>query len=289
MDRRAFLGIGLAAGSGAWGLSQWITTAESLPNAPEKMPAVFVGHGSPMNAIENNEFSQGWRVFANQIPKPKAIVCISAHWLTRGTALTAMEKPETIHDFGGFPDELFRVKYPAPGYPELATEIQKTLKPNELTLDYEWGLDHGSWSVIKQMYPEADIPVIQMSIDYAQNPEFHYKLGKLLSFLREKGVLVLGSGNIIHNLNIIDFRKQGGYDWAEELNPKITEHLLHNNHQYFIQYKNIGKSATLAIPSPDHFYPLLYILGMQNAKDSVALFNNKLVMGSISMTSVVIS
>ena len=191
----------------------------------DRMPVLFIGHGSPMNAIEENEFVTGWRNIGKTLPRPTAILCVSAHWETRGTHVTSMEKPETIHDFGGFPGELFNVQYPAPGSPDLARDTKNIIKKAIIGLDDKWGLDHGCWSVIKHLYPEADVPVIQMSLDYYQSPQYHYDLAKELSPLRNKGVLIIGSGNIVHNLGLVDWGKIGkpgyGYDWAIEANEKI--------------------------------------------------------------------
>jgi len=262
--------------------------SDSLP-AGDLMPVMFLGHGSPMNAIEENEFVKGFRNMAAQIPKPKAILCISAHWFTQGTFVTAMPLPKTIHDFGGFPDELFKVQYPAPGNPELAMETAALVKSTTVGLDQSWGLDHGAWSVIKHLYPKADIPVIQFSIDYTKGPEFHYKLAKELQVLRKKGVLIIGSGNIVHNLYMVDFKRINdtyGYDWAAEAREKINGFLLKGDDQSIVHYEKLGKALQLAAPSPDHFLPLIYTLGLKTEKEQALLFNDKLLAGSLSMTSV---
>ena len=256
----------------------------------EKMPILFLGHGSPMNAIEENQFVEGFRKVGKTIPKPNAILCISAHWLTKGTKVTAMDLPPTIHDFGGFPKALFDVQYPAPGSPELAKETQQILSPIAVELDDSWGLDHGAWSVIKHLYPNADIPVIQMSIDYNQPMNYHFELANKLQSLREKGILIIGSGNIIHNLRMVDFanmdRDNYGYDWAIEVREKVNGFLLDGNYNPLIQYEKQSKAFQLAIPTPDHYIPLLYILGLQQKNEQLSLFNDKLVAGSLSMTSV---
>jgi 4,5-DOPA dioxygenase extradiol len=256
----------------------------------EKMPILFLGHGSPMNAIEENQFVEGFRNVGKTIPKPNAILCISAHWLTKGTKVTAMDLPPTIHDFGGFPQALFDVQYPAPGSPELAKETQQILSPISVELDDSWGLDHGAWSVIKHLYPNADIPVIQMSIDYNQPMNYHFELANKLQSLREKGVLIIGSGNIIHNLRMVDFANMNkdnyGYDWAIEVREKVNSFLLDGNYTPLIQYEKQSKAFQLAIPTPDHYIPLLYILGLQQKNEQLTLFNDKLVAGSLSMTSV---
>lgn len=263
---------------------------DSLATHEQKMPVLFMGHGSPMNGIETNEFSLQWEAMGKELPLPKAILVISAHWLTRGTHVTAMEHPATIHDFGGFPQELFEVQYPAPGDPLLAAETKELIKSTNVGLNHDWGLDHGAWSVVKRMYPDASIPVIQLSIDYDQPAAYHYELAKQLASLRKKGILIIGSGNIIHNLRMVAWDKINvpnyGYDWAIEMNEVLNEKLLSGDHQGLIQYEKLGAAAKLAIPTPDHYYPLMYTLGLQDKADEISLFNNKLVAGSLNMTSV---
>lgn len=253
------------------------------------MPVLFLGHGSPMNAIEDNEFTQGFRKIEKEIPKPSSVLVVSAHWETNGTQVTAMEKPRTIHDFGGFPPALFAVKYPAPGNPELANEISGTLKDQQIKPDHKWGLDHGAWSVVKYLYPEADIPVLQMSLNYCKTPQQHYELGKELSYLRRKGVLIIGSGNIVHNLGMVAWDKLDksgyAYDWAFEANEKMKEFVMNDNHQSLIDYTKQGTSFKLSIPTPDHYLPLLYILALKEKNEPVNVFNDQSVGGSISMTS----
>jgi len=252
-----------------------------------KMPVLFVGHGSPMNAIETNEFSNEWKILAGELPQPKAILCISAHWETRGTYVTAMEKPQTIHDFGGFPQALFDVQYPAPGNPELADETKNIVKTTNVGLDEKWGLDHGAWSVIRVMYPGAEIPVIQMSLDYYQKPQYHYDLGRELAALRQKGVLVIGSGNMVHNLRAVDWGKPNqGFEWAQEANEKFKKLILENDHKQLINYKSLGREVELSIPTPEHYLPLLYALALKTENEEVSFFNDKCVMGSLNMTSV---
>jgi 4,5-DOPA dioxygenase extradiol len=253
----------------------------------DTMPLLFIGHGSPMNAIEQNEFAKGWFEAGRSLPKPNAILCISAHWETKGTLITAMEKPPTIHDFGGFPKALFDVQYPAPGSPSLAKETKELIKQTEAKLDQHWGLDHGCWSVTKNMYPDADIPIIQMSIDYTQTPQWHYQLAKELSSLRNKGILILGSGNIVHNLRVMNWHTPDkGFDWAEEANSKMKELVLNNEHQQLASYNSIGSAMKLAVPTPEHYLPLLYILGLKKENEKVSFFNDKTIFGSIAMTSV---
>lgn len=252
------------------------------------MPTLFVGHGSPMNGIQDNEFSRGWVDMVKGIDLPSAVLVISAHWLTRGTLVTAMENPKTIHDFGGFPDELFQVQYPAPGSPELAKEIKQEVESIQVHLDHEWGLDHGTWSVVRHMFPEANIPVLQLSIDYFKPAEYHYKLAQELAKLRKKGVLIIGSGNMIHNLRMLDWQnidQNVGYEWANELNDTFLKIIEQKDHTKLFNIQNLGEAGKLAIPTPDHYYPLMYTLGLQNNKDEVEIFNNHLVGGSISMTS----
>lgn len=256
----------------------------------EKTPILFLGHGSPMNAVEENQFVQGFRKAALEIPKPNAILCISAHWLTNGTKVAAMSMPRTIHDFGGFPQVLFDVQYPAPGSPELAREAAELLKPILVEEDHGWGLDHGAWSVIKHMYPEADIPVIQMSIDYSKPPQYHFDLAQKLNKLREKGILIIGSGNIIHNLRLIDWRNintvGAGWDWAIEAREKTNNWLLDGNFKNIIDYQNQGISLQYSVPTPDHYLPLIYTLGLKTSSEELSLFNDELIGGSLSMTSV---
>ncbi|HXH19006.1 MAG TPA: 4,5-DOPA dioxygenase extradiol [Chitinophagales bacterium] len=259
-------------------------------SSTQKMPVLFLGHGSPMNAIEENEFVAGFRKVVKEIPKPQAILCISAHWETKGTFVTAMQNPPTIHDFGGFPKELFEVQYPAAGSPDLAKETKSLIKKTEVGLDDKWGLDHGAWSVIKHLYPKADVPVIQMSLDYNQPPQYHYELAKEIKSLREKGVLIVGSGNIVHNLSMLAWDKlsapEYGFDWAIEANEKMKKFILNGDHQQLINFRSQGKAFDLAIPTPEHYLPLLYSLALQDNNEEVKLFNDKAVAGSLTMTSV---
>ncbi|WP_113924697.1 4,5-DOPA-extradiol-dioxygenase [Cognataquiflexum aquatile] len=254
------------------------------------MPALFIGHGSPMNGIEDNEFSRQWSILGKEIPKPSAVLVVSAHWLTRGTWITAMDHPKTIHDFGGFPQELFEVQYPAPGSPTLAKETSELITSVPVGLDHEWGLDHGTWMVVRHMYPDANIPVLQLSIDYYESPDFHYQLGKELRELRKRGVLIIGSGNMVHNLRMVAWNKlngpEFGFDWALEMNTLFKTKIQSKDHRDLIDYKNLGHAGRLAIPTPDHYFPLLYLLGIQGEKEDVSFFNDKAVGGSLTMTSV---
>lgn len=256
----------------------------------DKMPVLFLGHGSPMNAIEDNQFVQGFRKVATEIPKPNAILCISAHWFTEGTFVTAMAMPKTIHDFYGFPKELFDVEYPVKGSAELASETIDLLLPNLVEEDHSWGLDHGAWSVIKHMYPNADIPVIQLSIDYTKPAQYHFDLAQQLHKLREKGILIIGSGNIIHNLKLIDWRNIDsvgkGWDWAIEAREKTNNWIIDGDYDQLINYQKQGTALQYAVPSPDHYLPLIYSLGLKQSSENLSLFNDELIGGSLSMTSV---
>jgi len=254
------------------------------------MPALFLGHGSPMNALELNEFSLSWQKLGKDLPRPSAIVCLSAHWETKGTKVTALEKPATIHDFGGFPQALFDVQYPAPGNLMVAKEIVSLVQHTQVSFDYEWGLDHGTWSVLKHLYPLADIPVLQISLDYTQSPLWHFQLAQDLKALRRKGVLILGSGNIVHNLGMIAWDKMNapeyGYDWALEISATFKKLIQSRDIDSLANYQNLGKAASLAVPTPEHFLPMLYILGVLEKDESFRFFNDKALMGSLTMTSI---
>lgn len=264
--------------------------SQSLLEEEEKLPVLFIGHGSPMNGIEDNEFSRTWSKFGNEIPKPKAVLVISAHWLTNGTHITAMNNPKTIHDFGGFPQALFDVNYPAKGNPELAKYTSELITSTNIGLDHDWGLDHGTWTVVRHMYPNADIPVLQLSIDYNKPAEYHYNLAKQLGSLRKKGVLIIGSGNMIHNLRMVAWDKlsevEYGFDWAIEMNALFKEKIGNNDFKSLLDYEKLNKAAKLAIPTPDHYFPLIYAIALQDNNDEVRFFNDKLVGGSLNMTSV---
>ena len=252
-------------------------------------PVFFIGHGSPMNGIEQNIFSKKWQEIGKKIDLPCAVLVISAHWLTKGTHVTAMSEPRTIHDFGGFPQELFDVQYPAPGSSFLAEETAKLFTNTHVGLDHDWGLDHGTWTVVRHMFPDANVPVLQLSIDYNKPAAYHYELAKQLYNLRKRGVLIIGSGNMVHNLRMVDWnnlKEPGfGYDWAISLNEIFKKKILSKDHQSLINYENLGPAAKLAIPTPDHYYPMLYNLALMSDKDDVEIFNDEYVGGSLTMTS----
>ena len=287
MDRKDFIKTSLLGFAAMTSLNSFKKFSSDLSEDGQTMPLLFVGHGSPMNAIEDNEFSSRWKKMGKEIPRPKAVLCISAHWYTRGTQITAMPNPPTIHDFGGFPQELFNVQYSAPGNPELAKSAAAQVKKTNVGLDHEWGLDHGTWSITKQMYPDAKIPVLQLSIDYTQNAQWHFELAKELAPLRRKGVLIMGSGNMVHNLGMIDWSKpNSGYDWAIEANEKFKGLISKEDFASLINYDALGKAVKYSIPSPDHYLPLLYALGLKEKDEKISFFNDQTLMGSLSMTSV---
>lgn len=291
MNRKTFLNTILTAVPATFGtmkLNALNTILEHWGNTT-KMPVLFLGHGSPMNAIEENEFVQGFRKVSSEIETPKAIVVVSAHWETKGTHVTAMESPQTIHDFGGFPKALYEIEYPAPGMPELAKELKIKVDSAEILLDEKWGLDHGAWTVIRHMYPKANIPVIQLSLDYYRTPQQHFELAKELSELRNKGILIVGSGNLVHNLRKVSWQRINenfGYDWAIEANDKMKQFILNGNHHALINYSKQGKPFELSIPTPEHFLPLLYALALKDDNEEVKIFNDKPVAGSLTMTSI---
>lgn len=250
-----------------------------------RMPVLFVGHGSPMNAIEDNEFSRSWMQVGNALPHPKAILCVSAHWETNGSQVTSMEKPRTIYDFYGFPPELYAKKYPAPGSPELARRLRDLVEPDGIKPNMTWGLDHGSWSVLSRLFPKADVPVIQVSLDVTKHARAHYDLGRHLLPLRDEGVLIVGSGNIVHNLRKVIF-EDTAFDWAVEFDGNIKKWILEDDHEPIIQYDKQGGAAALAINSGEHYKPLLYVLGATQQGEPVSFFAEKVWGGSISMRSV---
>ncbi len=251
-----------------------------------KLPVLFVGHGSPMNAIEDNEFTRGFRYIATTFPKPKAVLCLSAHWETAGTWVTAMENPKTIHDFGGFPQALYQIQYPAKGNPSLAEKIQSLVHTTRIGLDYNWGIDHGTWAVLKYLYPAADIPTLQLSLDYNEPMEFHCKLVKELAVLRDEGVLIMGSGNIVHNLQALNWRKPDtGYDWAIQANKHLIELINNNALEQLINYESLGEEVRAGISTREHYLPMPCMLALREDNEPIELFNNKVVLGSLSMAS----
>jgi 4,5-DOPA dioxygenase extradiol len=271
-------------------LSEFKNFTASMPEQQQLMPVLFIGHGSPMNGIEDTAFSRRWTQMAKEIPIPSAVLVVSAHWFTKGTKITAMDYPETIHDFGGFPPALFAVQYPAPGNPVLAKETTALIHSAKVELDHDWGLDHGTWTVVRHMYPDAKIPVLQLSIDYTKGPQYHYDLSKELLALRKKGVLIIGSGNMVHNLRMVAWDKINqsgyGYDWALSINEKFKALITENDHRPLINYSQMGKEAILAIPTPEHYLPLMYTLGLKSGQEKVSFFNDQAVGGSLTMTSV---
>jgi 4,5-DOPA dioxygenase extradiol len=290
MERKHFIQTLITGAATMTSLSAFKTFTSELPQQEQAMPVLFVGHGSPMNGIEDTEFSRRWTAMAKEIPVPAAVLVVSAHWFTKGTKITAMDFPKTIHDFGGFPKELFAVQYPAPGHPVLARETASLLHSAHVELDHDWGLDHGTWTIIRHMYPEANIPVLQLSIDYSKGPQYHYDLAKELYALRKKGVLIIGSGNMVHNLGMVAWDKLSAdnyaFDWAIKMNATFKTLIENGDHQPLINYNLLGKEAMLAIPTPEHYLPLMYTLGLKSNKDAVSFFNDKAVGGSLTMTSV---
>jgi len=266
-------------------------------SSTDPMPVLFVGHGSPMNAIEDNQFSRTWRAVGQALPRPKAVLCVSAHWETAGTHVTAMPAPRTIYDFGGFPRPLYEAKYPAPGSAWLAEETQKAVQKTQVGLDMAWGLDHGCWSILKPMFPAADIPVIQLSLDYTQPAQYHYELAKELADLRRKGVLILGSGNIVHNLrrvvlpnsSLADFNQPFALDWAQEADALFHKLINEGRHSDLVNYRALGSAVQLAVPTPEHYLPLLYALALKGEEESLTYFNDVALAGSLTMTSLLIS
>lgn len=252
------------------------------------MPIIFAGHGSPMNAIEDNTFSQTWRQLATTIEKPKAILSVSAHWVTHGSKTQSDEDPEQIYDFYGFPKPLYEAKYPAKGSGELASEVIQLLK-HQIIIDNSWGIDHGTWSVLRAMYPLADVPIVQLSVNADASPNEKFQIGRQLSVLRENGVLLFGSGNVVHNLARLDWDKQdGGFSWAEQFDDYIHEHIMSRQFEKVIDYKSAGTSSQYAFTTSEHFDPLLYCLGASNSNDRIESFNKVCTMGSLSMTGYLI-
>jgi len=254
----------------------------------DAMPALFAGHGNPMYAIEENPYRHEWERLGRELPRPDGILCISAHWQTEGVRLTGMAEPETIHDFYGFPQALFDVRYPAPGSPELAALIAFELSDPDIRLDYERGLDHGAWSVLKGMYPDADVPVVQISLARRQPPAWHYGMGKRLAWLRRRGVLVLGSGNIVHNLGQVVWRGEAKHDWAVEFDAAIRDAIEAGDDKAVIDYERFGEIASLSVPTNEHYLPLLYTLAMKSPEEEISFFNDAVEMGALSMRSLLL-
>jgi 4,5-DOPA dioxygenase extradiol len=251
-------------------------------------PAIFFGHGNPLNAITKNEYSEGWATIGRSLPRPKGIVSISAHWYIPQSAVTVAPTPRTIHDFGGFPEELYDVNYPAPGDPKLAWRVRELLSPLRVELDESWGLDHGTWAVLMHVFPKADIPVVQLSIDERQPPEYHYEAGKKLAALREEGILVIGSGNLVHNLHTYAWGRQGvkPFDWAVRFETRAKEFMIRGEDSKLVAYEKLGQDAMLSAPTPDHYLPLLYILGLRRPEDQVSFPVEGVDGGSVSMLAV---
>lgn len=292
MKRKHFLKTVLTGVAGMTTLAAFKNFTSDLKIQEYLMPVLFIGHGSPMNGIEDNEFSKRWTNIAKEIPTPAAVLVVSAHWFSKGTKITAMDFPKTIHDFGGFPQALFDVQYNAPGHPALAKETASLIHSTQVELDHDWGLDHGTWTVVRHMYPNANIPVLQLSIDYTKEPQYHFDLAKELYALRKKGVLVIGSGNMVHNLRMVAWDKMNepgyGYDWALQMNNTFKQLISDGDFKSLINYERLGPEARLAIPTPEHYLPLLYTLGLKGSNDKVSFFNDKAVAGSLTMTSVLI-
>ncbi|WP_043798218.1 4,5-DOPA dioxygenase extradiol [Arenimonas composti] len=259
----------------------------SAASSSAPMPAVFIGHGSPMNAVEDNAWRRSWQTLGQRLPRPKAILCVSAHWETQGVYVTSSEKPDTIHDFRGFPKALFDVRYRAPGSPALARRVAELVSTPRVHLDPQRGLDHGAWSVLQPMYPEADIPVVQLSLSTLQPGAWHYDLARQLQPLRDEGVLVVGTGNIVHNLRYWRPDQTAPLDWAQRFDEDIAERIAAGHHEGMLGYETLGPDALLAVPSPEHYLPLLYVLALQREDDTVEFFNEDVV-GAISMRSVLV-
>jgi 4,5-DOPA dioxygenase extradiol len=288
-QRRALIKALSLAPIGMTAVATLRRAAAALEPRSRKTPALFVGHGSPMNAVVDNVWSRRWAEIGAQLESPSAILCVSAHWETRGAQVTAMDRPRTIHDFSGFPDELSGKRYPAPGSPALARQTAELVRSAPVGLDQAWGLDHGSWSVLARMFPRADIPVVQLSLDTTRSPEAHYELGRELKALRQRGVLVLGSGNIVHNLRRADRRlAHSGFDWAIEFDARVKKLIEAGDHRALMQYDQLGRAAQLSVPTSEHFLPLLYALAVKDEAEPIAYFNAAATMGSISMRSLLI-
>lgn len=284
MNRSTFIkSLGLLS-LGMTGISNWAKGFSNISETDVMQPVLFVGHGSPMNIVAKNNFTAALAKLGAELVKPKAILVVSAHWLTKGTYVSAAEKPKTIYDFGGFPDELYKIKYECAGSPEYAKLTKEAVKNAEVKLDHDWGLDHGTWSILRHIYPNADIPVFQLSIDYKKDPAYHYELVSHLKELRKKGLLIIGSGNVTHNLGNFDWEENSKpYDWALEFDEKIKKNILDTNHTEIINYEKWGELSKMAHPTNDHFLPLLYTLGLQDKKEEVKFIHEGFQHGSVSM------
>lgn len=275
---------------GVAAMSDLSSLANAFLNAPSTplMPALFIGHGNPMHAITKNPFASTWEKYGRNLPRPKAVLCISAHWETSGTKITAMPAPRTIHDFGGFPQELFAVQYPALGSPDLAKQIADSVTARTIELDHTWGLDHGAWSVLRRMYPKADIPVMQLSLDMNMSPQQHVKLANDLALLRRRGILIVGSGNIVHNLGRM--RWEGpAYDWANDFDNTSKRVIEQRDITKLAAYESLGTAARMAIPTAEHYLPMLYIMGVAQSNEDLTFFNESIDLGSVSMRSILLS
>jgi 4,5-DOPA dioxygenase extradiol len=286
MERRTALAT-LSLGALAMTAIEKVTGAMGLERRDDRMPVLFVGHGSPMNAIEDNRWSRGWAELGTTLRRPDAILCVSAHWQTSGVMVTAMDKPKTIHDFYGFPDELANKQYPAPGAPAIARRTKDIVRKAPVALDESWGLDHGTWSVLAKMFPRADVPVLQLSLDGRQNPAWHYELARELGPLRDHGVLIIGSGNVVHNLRLLN-RGISAFDWAAEFDSTVKALIDKGDHRALADYGKLGRAAQLSVPTNEHYLPLLYALAAKNDTDTLTYFNEGITMGSISMRSLAI-
>jgi len=277
MNRRTFIALSSLTGAGLIlnHTTMGSTFLNTLVEDGNTMPVLFMGHGSPMNAIENNSFTQGWKNMVKDIPTPKAILVISAHWESKGTKILAVDKPKLIYDMYGFPQALYDVKYPAAGAPELAKEISEHVKFTEVGLDHEWGLDHGAWSILVHMYPDASIPSFQLSLNYTRDLQWHYDLAKELNYLRKKGVLIVGSGNIVHNLRYMAYAYEKPLDWALEFDAKSEELMNKGDHAALINYKTLGSAAEISVNSAEHYIPLLYTLALQQKNEQITYFNHE--------------
>jgi 4,5-DOPA dioxygenase extradiol len=287
MDRGTFIkSLGIFS-IGMTGLKTLLKGLDDAPETDHMQPALFIGHGNPMNVLEKNAFTEALSKLGKTLERPKAILVVSAHWLTRGTMVAVTEKPKTIYDFGGFPEEMYKIKYECPGAPEYAKLAKEAISSTEVKLDHDWGLDHGSWTILKHIYPDADIPVFQMSIDFRKETQYHYEIASYLKSLRKKGVLIIGSGNITHNLGKFEWDVNAKpYDWALEFDEKIKKNLVDQNHQEIINYMNWGQISKMAHPTNDHFLPLLYTIALQDKKEESKFIFEGILHGGLSMRCV---